>query len=157
MVCKRTWVQVRVRPYVFSSPVTHEPHSRSVTVSPCLTTFILNLLRTDETVPLLLTAQAWTHTEPPNVTGEEKAHGPTWTRTQDLLHTMRTFWPLSYRAAQSTCDTITMGTVLLWKKARYIVLCHVDRSSQPCQLIFLFCPMTRAVLYVFFAQMNHFT
>ena len=32
------------------------------------------------------------------VTGEWKAHGPTGTRTQDLSHTVRTLWPLSYRA-----------------------------------------------------------
>ena len=41
---------------------------------------------------------------PPNVTGEEKAHGPTGTRTQDLSQTVRALWPLSYRATRSTCD-----------------------------------------------------
>ena len=40
------------------------------------------------------------------VTGEEKAHGPTETLTQDLSHTVRT--PLSYRATRSTCDNFPL-------------------------------------------------
>ena len=44
---------------------------------------------TDETVPLLHAARARIDTEPPNITGEEKAHGPTGTRTQDLSHTVQ--------------------------------------------------------------------
>ena len=48
---------------------------------------------TDETVPLLLAARTRTHTEPPNITGEENAHDPTGTRTQDLSHTVPTELP----------------------------------------------------------------
>ena len=85
-----------------------EPHGRPVTISPCLIRLVpesdQNHAGTDETVPLLLAAPARTHTEPPNVTGEEKAHGPTGTRTQDLLQTVRALWPQSYRATRSTCD-----------------------------------------------------
>ena len=70
-----------------------EPHGRPATISPCLNRFVPESARnragTDETVPLLLVARAWTHTEPPNVTGEKKAHGPTGTRTQDLSQTVR--------------------------------------------------------------------
>ena len=54
-----------------------EPHSQPVTISPCLNKFVPKSARnhagTNETVPLLLAARAWTHTEPPNVTG-----GETW-------------------------------------------------------------------------------
>ena len=39
-----------------------------------------------------------------SVTEEEKAYGPTGTRTQDLSHTVRALWPLSYRATRSICD-----------------------------------------------------
>ena len=84
------------------------PHGRPVKISPCLIRFVPESARnhagTDETVSLLLAARAWTHTEPPNVTGEEKAHGPTGTRTQDLSQTVRILGPLSYRATRSTCD-----------------------------------------------------
>ena len=90
------------------STLTTEPHDRPVTISPCLIRFIpesaWNHVGTKETVPLLLAARARTHNEPPNVTGEEKAHCPTGTRTQDLSHAMWALWPLSYRATQSTCD-----------------------------------------------------
>ena len=85
-----------------------EPHGLPVTISPCLIRFVPQSARnhagTNETVPLLLAARARAHTEPPNVTGEEKAHGPTGTRTQDLSHTVRALRPLSYRATRSTCD-----------------------------------------------------
>ena len=71
-----------------STLATELPHGRPVTISPCLIRFVPESARnhsgTDETVPLLLAAQARTHTEAPNDTGEEKAHGPTGTRTQDL-------------------------------------------------------------------------
>ena len=95
-------------PFEHSNHWATEPHGRPVTISPCLIRFVPESARnhawTDETVPLLLAAQARTHTEPPNVTGEEKAHGPTRTRTQDLSQTVRVLWPLSYRAKWSTCD-----------------------------------------------------
>ena len=54
----------------------------------------------------LFCSQPWTrtHTEPPNVTGEEKVHGTTGTRTQNLLHTVQALWPLSYRATRFICD-----------------------------------------------------
>ena len=85
-----------------------EQHGRPVTISSYLIRFVpesaRNHAETDDTVPLLLAAQARTHTEPPNVTGEVKAHGSTGTRSQDLLQTMRALWPLSYRAARSTRD-----------------------------------------------------
>ena len=48
------------------------------------------------------------------VTGEEmsqernKAHGLTGTRTQDLSQTVRTLWPLSYRATRSTCGNFPL-------------------------------------------------
>ena len=74
----------------------------------CLIKFVPESARnhagTDETVPLLLAARARTHTEPPNVIGEEKAHGPTGTQTQDLSQTVRALSSLSYRATRSTCD-----------------------------------------------------
>ena len=63
---------------------------RPVTILPCLIRFVPESARnhagTIETVSMLLSARARTHTESPNVTGEEKAHGPTGTRTQDLSH-----------------------------------------------------------------------
>ena len=40
----------------------------------------------------------------PNVTGEEKAHGPTANGTQNLSHTLRALWPLSYWVTRSTHD-----------------------------------------------------
>ena len=67
-----------------------------------------NSVGTDETVPLLLAARARTHIEPPNVTGEEKAHGPTGTRTQDLLQTTEHSSQLSYQATWSTCDNLPL-------------------------------------------------
>ena len=79
-----------------------EPHGRPVTISPCLMRFVPESARkharTDETVPLLLAARARTHTEPRNEMslGRKKAHGLTGTRTQDLSHTVRALWPLSY-------------------------------------------------------------
>ena len=76
---------------------------------------IRNHAGTDETVPLLLAAWARTHTEPPNVTGEEKAHGPTGTRTQDLSQTVRALWPVSYRATRSTLDMSNIA---------YFLICH---------------------------------
>ena len=82
-----------------SSPANRatKPLGRPATISPCLNRFVPESARnhagTDETVPLLLAARARTHTEPPNVTGEEKAHGPTGTRTQDLSHTVRALQP----------------------------------------------------------------
>ena len=85
-----------------------EPHGRPVTIPPCLIRFVhesaRNHARTDDTVPLLLAAQARTHNEPPNVAREEKAHGPTGTRTQDILHTVPALWLLSYWATWSACD-----------------------------------------------------
>ena len=97
------------RPCEHSDHWATEPHGRPVTISPCLIRFVpesaRNHVGTDETVPMLLAARARTHTEPPNVTGEEKAHGSTGTRTQDLSQTVRALWPLSYRATRSTCDT----------------------------------------------------
>ena len=102
-----------------------EPHGQPVTISPCLIRFVPEPARnhagTDETVPLLLAAQARTYTEPPNVTGAEKAHGPTGTRTQDLSHTVRALWPLrlSYRATWSTCDTYKISTSLKKRKKRF--------------------------------------
>ena len=54
----------------------------------CFVGWLVGLLGTDETVPLLLDPH-W----PPNATGEEKAHGPTGTRIQDLLHTVQALWP----------------------------------------------------------------
>ena len=50
-----------------------EPHGRLVTISLCLIRFVPDYTRnhavTDETIPLLLVARAWTHTESSNVTG----------------------------------------------------------------------------------------
>ena len=43
-----------------------------------------------------------------NVTEEEKEHGPTGTRTQDLSHTVRALWPLSYRATRPACDNFPL-------------------------------------------------
>ena len=69
--------------------------------SPCFNRFVPESAQNhggnNETVSLLLAAGAWTHTEPPNVTGKEKECGPNGTRTQGLSLTMRA--PLSYRAA----------------------------------------------------------
>ena len=45
---------------------------------------------------------------PLNVTGEEKAHGPTGTRTRDLSHTVQALWPLGYRATWSTRDSFPL-------------------------------------------------
>ena len=74
-----------------------EPHGQPATISPCLNRFVPESARnragTDETVPLLLVARAQTHTEPPNVKGEKKAHGPNGTRTQDLSQTVRALKP----------------------------------------------------------------
>ena len=102
-----------------------KPHGRPVTISPCLIRFVPESARnhagTDETVPLLLAARARTHTEPPNVTEEEKAHGPTGTRTQDLSHTVRALWPLSYQATRSTCD-ICMKFYRIGNRPKYIDL-----------------------------------
>ena len=55
----------------------------------------------------LITRMSWVRPPhgPRNVTGEEKAHDPTGTRTQDPSHAVRALWPLIYRATQSTCDT----------------------------------------------------
>ena len=64
--------------------------------------------RSNETVPLLLAARARTHTEPPNVKGEEKTHSPTGSRTKDLSHTVRALWPLSYWVTRSTCDNFPL-------------------------------------------------
>ena len=90
------------RPCEHSDHWATEPHGRPLTISPCLIRFVPESARnhagTDETVPLLLAARARTHTEPPNVTGEEKIHGPTGTRTQDHSQTVRALWSLSYRA-----------------------------------------------------------
>ena len=87
---------------------TTEPHGRPVTISSCLIRFVpesgRNHAGTDETVPLLLAARARTHTEPTNVKGEEKAHDPTGTRTQDPSQTVRALWLLSYCVTRSTCD-----------------------------------------------------
>ena len=70
-----------------------EPHDQPVTISPCLNRFVPESVRnhagTDETVSLLLAARAWTHTEPPNVTGKEKERDSTGTRTQGLSLTVR--------------------------------------------------------------------
>ena len=100
-------------PCEYSDHWATEPHGRPVTISPCLIRFVPESARnhagTDETVPLLLAARARTHTEPPNVTGEEKAHGLTGTRTHDPSHTVRALWPLSYRATRSTCDNNITG------------------------------------------------
>ena len=99
-----------------------EPHGRPVTISPCLIRFVPESARnhagTDESVSLLLAARARTHTEPPNVTGEEKAHGPTGIRTQDLSHTVRALWPLSYRATRSTRDMFIIN-VGLYKEPEF--------------------------------------
>ena len=69
-----------------------EPHGQPVTISPCLIRFVPESARnhagTNETVPLLLAAEARTNTEPPNVTGLKKS-GPTGTRTQGLSLTER--------------------------------------------------------------------
>ena len=85
-----------------------ESHGQPATISPCLIRFVPESARnhdgTDETVPSLLAARARTHTEPPNVTGDEKAYGLTGTRTQDPSQTVRALWPLSYRATRSTRD-----------------------------------------------------
>ena len=95
------------RPYEHPDHWATEPHDRPVTISPFLIKFVPESARnhagTDETVPLLLAARAWIHTEPPNVTGEEKEHGPTRTRTQDLSQSVRALWPQSYRTTRSTC------------------------------------------------------
>ena len=76
---------------------------------PCLIRFLnesaQNHAETDETVPLLLTIWARTHTEPPNVTEEETAQGPTGTRIQNLSNTCE-HW-----ATRSTCDMMIPITV----------------------------------------------
>ena len=83
-----------------------EPHGRPVTISPCLIRFVPESTRnhagTDETVPS--TDPRW----PSNVTGEEKAHGATGTWTQDLSHTVRALWPLSYRPLAYRASTLTI-------------------------------------------------
>ena len=118
-VCEGSWVRVHARPALeprtSRRPCEHSDHYgnvlhvRPVTISLCLLIRFVpesarNHAGTDETVPLLLAARARTHTEPPNVRGEEKAHGPTGTRTRDLSQTVRALRPLSYRATRSTCD-----------------------------------------------------
>ena len=133
------------RPCEHSDHRATDPRGRPVTISPCLIRFVPESARnhagTDETVPMLLAARARTHTEPPNVKGEEKAHGPTGTRTQDLSQTVRAFWPLSYRATRSTCDNLLAGTTLydpssfLWtfslllKELFVIFICVVRPST----------------------------
>ena len=56
------------------------------------------------------------------VTGEEKAHGPTGTRTQDLSHNVRTLWPLSYQATRSTYDNFPLLNQI-----------HLRIRSEPCR------------------------
>ena len=89
-----------------------EPHGQSVTISRCLIRFVPESARnhagTDETVPLLLAARARTNTKPPNAIVEETAHSPTGTRTQDLSHTVRALWQLSYRGTRSTSDNFPL-------------------------------------------------
>ena len=53
------------------------------------------------------------------ITGEEKVHGPTGTRTQDLLHTVGALWPLSYRATWLTWDDFPCLIRFVPKSARY--------------------------------------
>ena len=78
-------------------------------ISSCLNRIVPESSRnhagTEETVPLLLAVRARTHTEPPNITGEKKAHGPTGTRTQDSRASYEHSSQLSYRATRSTCHT----------------------------------------------------
>ena len=62
-----------------------------------------NHARTDETVPLLLAAQAWTHAEPPNVTGEEIAQVPD--REPKKI-------PLAYRASTLTTELLSHTVVM---------------------------------------------
>ena len=93
-----------------------EPHTRSNhDNSPCLIRFVpepaQNHARTDETVPLLLAAQAWIQTEPP------KCHR----HREGKKHMV---WPLAYRAStltikllshQSTCDkNMVTGSAQWW-------------------------------------------
>ena len=89
-----------------------EPHGRPATISPCLNRFVPESARnragTDETVPLLA-ARARTHTETPNATWEEKAYGPTGTRTQASRIPCEHSSQLSYSATRSTCDMRVAG------------------------------------------------
>ena len=106
-----------------------EPQGRPVTIFPCLIRVVpesvRNHARNDETVPLLLAAQPRTQTEPPNVTGEEKAHDPTGTRTQDLSHTVQALWPLSYRATRSACDPGLANLATLLRKKPFPQHLHI--------------------------------
>ena len=86
-------------------------HRRLVTVSICLIRFIPESARnhagTDETVPLLPTAQTWTHTEPQNVKGEEKLQitfTPAEDRTRDPLHAHQNLYRAAIKSKEISND-----------------------------------------------------
>ena len=100
---KRTWPDRDSNPGSLAYRASTLPLSYRATrstgyISPCFIRFVPNSARnhvgTDETfsIRLLLAARARTHTEPPNVTGAEKEHGPTGTRTQGLSLIVRALY-----------------------------------------------------------------
>ena len=84
-----------------SAELKSHTHGRPVTISIRLIRFIPESTRnhagTDETVPLLPTAQTWAHTQPQNVSGGKMSviFTPAEDRTLDSLHAH----PNLYRAA----------------------------------------------------------
>ena len=92
-------------------PLSYQATRSTMTISRCLIRFVPESARnhagTDETVLFAARSPSTDQHWPPNVTGEENAHGPTGTRIQDLSQTVRALWPLSYRATLSTCNTCT--------------------------------------------------
>ena len=82
-----------------------EPHCRPATISPCLNRFVPESARsragTDETVPLLLTARARTHT------GHQISQGRKKHMARPGLEPRTSRIP--YRATRSTCDIYMKG------------------------------------------------
>ena len=60
---------------------------------------------------MLPSARAQTHTETPNVIGEEKAYVPAGTRTQDLSHIVLALWQLTDSTNRNTYGLLTVVPV----------------------------------------------
>ena len=95
-----------------------------MTIYPCLIRFVpepaRNHVGTDETVSLLLAARARTHTEPPNVIGEEKRMG-----RPGLPE------PLAYRASTLTTELPSHTVDNKCNRRRKILRTSPGRGSNP--------------------------
>ena len=137
---KKHMVQPGLEPRTSRIPCEHsdhwatEPHAWPVTISPCLIRFVPESSRNQQDSPFAAHSLSMDPYWPPNVTEQEKEHGPTGTGTQDLSHTVTLGFIFEYVNLYPWCQILAQFDVnQIWLTTWLFV--YVFRENICCLIL----------------------